>query len=127
MTDQSLYLRAGGETKVRAIIEDFVDRMVNDVMIGFFFSGVDKQRLVEHEFRFTAAFLGAADIRYEGRTLRNAHAAHRIFGGQFARRRQILIEVLRSHQVDDDVLGAWIGHVDALRDQVTADAANTCD
>ena len=127
MTAQSLYERAGGEPKVRAIIEDFVGRMVNDMMIGFFFTGVDRARLVEHEFGFTAAFLGATDIPYEGRSMRNAHAAHRIFGGQFARRRQILIEVLKAHDVPQDIATGWVGHVDSLRDQVTSDATDSCD
>ena len=49
MSDQSLFVRLGGEPKLRGIMQDFVDRMVNDIMIGFFFAGVDRNRLVEHE------------------------------------------------------------------------------
>lgn len=125
-SDNTPFARLGGEPAVRAIIEDFVNRMVGDMMIGFFFNGVDRTQLIEREYQFTARFLGA-NIAYEGRTLRNAHAAHRIMGGQFARRRQILIDVLHAHHVPNDVVGTWIAHVDALRDQVTRDPADTCD
>ncbi len=125
-SDDTLFARLGGAPAVHAIIEEFVNRMVGDLMIGFFFKGVNLTQLIEHEYQFTARFLGA-NIAYEGRTLRNAHAVHRIMGGQFARRRQILIDVLQAHQVPDDIASDWVAHVDALRDQVTTDAADTCD
>ncbi|MCG5056174.1 MAG: group 1 truncated hemoglobin [Myxococcales bacterium] len=121
----SLFQRAGGESGVRDIVTVFVDRMVCDLMIGFFFAGVDKARLVEREFAFTARFLGH-DCAYEGRPLRAAHAAHRIMGGHFARRKQILREVLEARQVPKDVAEAWLNHVESLRDQVTADGPGEC-
>lgn len=127
MSGESLFERAGGETKVRAVIEEFVARMTNDLMIGFFFSGVDRPQLIEREFQFTAKFLGSTSLAYTGRTLRAAHAAHRIMGGQFDRRKQILREVLRDHAVPEDISQMWLEHVESLRDQVTADETGRCE
>lgn len=125
--EEDLFTRAGGEASVRAIIEDFVTRMMNDVMIGFFFAGVDRQQLVERELQFTARFLGSTSHDYTGRTMRAAHAAHRIMGGQFDRRKHILRQVLHDHTVPDDVVQVWLDHVESLRDQVTADSPGSCD
>jgi len=111
---------------VRAVIDEFVDVMVDDVMIGFFFTGVDKERLRQREYEFTARFLGA-QIPYSGRPMRTAHSKHHIMGGQFNRRRQILINTLRKHGVEESVCDAWIAHVDRLRDQITSQAAGYCD
>ena len=44
--------------------------------------------------------------------LRLAHGPHRIFGGQFSRRRQLLIETLRDHDVAEGIINAWIAHQD---------------
>lgn len=121
----SAFERVGGEWGLRAIIHDFVDEMVADPMIGFFFRGVDVHRLRDKEYEMTARFLGAK-IPYTGKGLREAHAPHPIMGGQFDRRRQILLEAMRRHGVPPDVEAAWLAHVDALRAVVTRDARGEC-
>ena len=112
----SLFDRIGGE-RLRAVITDFYDRVFADVMIGYMFTGRDKQRLIDMEWELTARFLGS-EQRYTGKPMRDAHAKLSIFGGQFDRRLQILKNTLRDHAVDDEVAQAWIDHQIALRDQV---------
>ncbi len=123
---KSYYDQLGGESKLREIIGAFVDRVCNDTMIGFFFVQVDRDHLKEMEFQFAARFLGA-DITYEGRTLRNAHRKHPIMGGQFARRKKILQDVLEEHGVPSEVRRAWLEHTEKLRGQITGDAGSDCD
>jgi hemoglobin len=126
-TDQdTVFAKIGGET-LRAVIRDFYERLFADVMIGFFFRGKDREELIEREWELTARFLGAADIRYRGRPLREAHAPHRILGGQFHRRLQILRDTLRDHQVDPAVQAVWIEHTMALRPQITRESGTECD
>ena len=69
-----------GEEKLRAIIDAFVDRVMDDVMIGFFFRHVNRERLKELEYQHAAEFL-EADVKYRGRALRDAHGKHPIMGG----------------------------------------------
>lgn len=121
----SAFDRVGGEWGLRAIVTDFVDRMVDDPMIGFFFAGVDRHRLRDKEYEMTARFLGA-EVPYTGKGLRAAHAPHPIMGGQFDRRRQILLESMRRYDVPADVEAQWLGHVDRLRPIVTRDPRGTC-
>ena len=105
----TLYEMLGGESKLMAIIDTFVDRVCEDVMIGFFFTQIDRTHLKKMEFQLAAGFLGA-DISYEGRPLREAHGKHRIMGGQFARRKKILQDVLEEMDVPEPVREAWLAH-----------------
>lgn len=114
-----------GPDRLRAVITDFYARVFDDVMIGFLFAGKDRKRLIDKEFEFTAQFLGG-DVRYTGRPMRAAHARVPIMGGHFDRRTRILEETLADHGVDQDVRESWLRHLEALRAQVTDDAAGAC-
>ena len=114
-----------GEFKLRAIIDDFVERTVADTMIGFFFARVDRARLKRMEYEHAARFLGA-DIPYTGRAIEDAHRRHPILGGHFARRRQILKQTLERHGNPPPLVEAWLAHQDALREQVTRDEITQC-
>jgi len=118
--------RIGGEAPLRAIVSEFVDRCFDDTMIGFFFARADRERVKRHEYEHAAAHLGA-EVRYGGRPLRAAHGPHRIMGGQFARRLQILREVLAKHGVPDDVRDRWLATQESLRGEITGNPGSECD
>ena len=44
-----------GEERLRAVIDEFVDRMFDDLMIGFFFRKASKARIKEMELQHAAA------------------------------------------------------------------------
>jgi len=122
---ESLYEQLGGESALRAVIDDFVDRVFDDLMIGFFFVSADKARIKQFEFQHASALLGGPAV-YAGRPLRQAHAAHPIRGGHFARRMQILRQVLVAHGVPAEVQQRWIDHDTALAGQITGDGVGEC-
>jgi hemoglobin len=115
----SLYDQLGGEPALRRIIDRFVDRMMDDVMIGFFFRAVDRAHLKQKEFEFAAAHLGGP-VTYNGRPLETAHRVHRIFDGQFMRRLAILRETLEELGVPAPVRDHWLEHTLSLQDRVIA-------
>ena len=121
----SLYAQLGGEAPLRAIIDDFVERVFADIMIGFFFVNADRARIKNFEFQHASALLGGPD-RYAGRPLRQAHAAHPIRGGHFARRMTILRQVLVAHGVPAPVQQHWLEHDLQLQGQITGDALGEC-
>lgn len=106
MTD---YERIGGETGLRAIVEDFIGRVYGDLIIGFFFARIDKEQLIAHECAFAASHLGGP-AQYEGRPLPAAHRPHPINSGHFHRRIWLLENTLRDHDVPDDVVTHWLDH-----------------
>jgi len=123
---ESLFDQLGGESRLREIIDRFMDRVFADRMIGFFFRDVDRRRIKEMEYQLAANFLGA-HIDYQGRPLDKAHARHPIMGGHFARRRQILKETLENCEVPEAVKNVWLEHTDSLRPLITPDANSDCD
>jgi hemoglobin len=123
---KTLFEQLGGEVGLRRVVDDFIDRVFADRMIGFFFRHADKARIKEMEFQLTAEFLGAK-VKYRGRPLGQAHAKHPIMGGHFARRKQILKETLKFHAVPESVKEAWLQHTDDLRTLITAQPDSACD
>lgn len=120
----SLFDVIGGDA-LRAVLQDFYDRIFDDVMIGFLFAGRDKADLVQKEWEFTARLLGA-DVPYTGRSMPRAHAKLPILGGHFDRRMQILRETLADHRVAPEVQELWLSHAAKLRQQITADPDSAC-
>lgn len=114
--------RLGGEERLRAIVDRFVDRVVGDTMIGFFFRSVDIPRLKQREYEFAASHLGGA-ARYTGRPLGRAHAPHSILSGQFNRRLKILENTLRDFDVPEDVIREWLDHNARLRSVIQSGGA----
>jgi truncated hemoglobin YjbI len=107
----SLYDDMGGEPALRAVLTALYDRLFDDLMVGFLFAGKDKARLVEHQVRFTARFLGGPSA-YEGKTIPEAHAPLPILPGHFDRRHHLLKQVLAEHRVPEHVAKEWL-RVDA--------------
>jgi hemoglobin len=122
---ETMFERMGGEPVLRAVIDEFVDRVFEDVMIGFLFRRANRARIKRFEYEQAAAFLGAA-LEYGGRDLREAHRPHRIMGGQFARRKEILRQVLVKHGVPAEIAHAWLAHVESLRSLITHDGGSEC-
>lgn len=121
----TLYDDMGGAAALQPIIDDFVERVCGDAMIGFFFARVDRAQLKRLEAQFAARALGA-DVAYEGRPLRQAHASHRIADGQFARRRELLRQTLRDHGASQAVIDTLLAHTERLRPVVTMTGGPVC-
>lgn len=119
----TLFEELGGEPVLRRVVERFVDRLFEDVMIGFMFARASRERIKAMEYEFAAEHLGAG-VEYSGRPLAVAHRAHRIFDGQFDRRLTILRETLTAFGVSERVREHWLGHTEALRAQITLGACN---
>ncbi len=116
----------GGEPALRRIIDRFVDRVFDDVMIGYLFRSADRERVKAKEYELAAAQLGA-DVSYTGRPLREAHQPHRIKGGEFMRRLQILKDVLAEEHAPESVVAHWLRHTESLRAAVTVSGPDECD
>jgi hemoglobin len=117
--------RVGGQEKLQAIIDNFIDRVRADMMIGYLFRHVDIEALKRKEASFAAHHLGG-DEPYSGRPLKAAHAPHRVKGGQFDRRLTILSETLADHGVPADICQRWLDHNRSLRTAITVDDAGLC-
>jgi hemoglobin len=123
MTD-ALCEQAGGVEGLRAVLRTFYDAVYDDVMIGYLFDGIDKERLIAREAELTARLLGDRAVAYTGQPMRAAHARHHILSGHFARRLQLLKQAMEAHGLPAPVRAAWVAHTEALRPQVVT--AGSC-
>ncbi len=122
----TLFDAAGGERGLRPVVERFVDRVFDDVMIGYLFQAADRERVKQKEFEHAAEHLGAP-LSYSGRPLAAAHARHRIRGGQFMRRIQIMRETFAEYRLPPAVAESLLEHNLSLRSLITADEDGICD
>ena len=90
----------GGEAKLRAVIDTFIDRVFADRMIGFFFRSADKARIKEMEYQLAANFLGA-NARILRPTIGPGAPQVSDHGRPFCRRRQILKESIEAHGIPE--------------------------
>ena len=126
MSQLALFEAMGGDQALRPLIARFVDRMFDDIMIGYLFRAADRERVKAKEYEFAAHHLGAS-VEYSGRPLVDAHRAHRITGGQFMRRLQILKETWAEFQVPAQVREHWLAHTLSLQAEITQNALDQCD
>jgi truncated hemoglobin YjbI len=125
-TQTTPFQELGGEVALRGIIERFVDRLFDDVMIGYLFARASRERVKQKEFEHAAEHLGGG-VAYTGRPIADAHRPHHIRGGQFMRRMQILRETLDEASVPGPVKEQWLAHNLALQSLVTDDPGGICD
>jgi len=126
MGEETLFDELGGADALRRIIDRFVDRVFDDIMIGFLFRDASRERIKEKEYEFAARHLGA-DITYTGQPIASVHAPHPIMGGHFARRLKILEETLAELEAPERVRAHWLKHNESLRPAITGDAEGECD
>lgn len=118
MGDRSDYERVGGDEGLRQLVSAFVDRFFDDFVIGFLFTGKDRDRIVRHEVELAAAHLGGPRA-YAGRPVGEVHQALKINNGHFRRRLAIVRYVLGEQGVDDEIVERWIAHDRALEPVIT--------
>lgn len=126
MSDPSLFEKLGGEPALRRVIDRFVDRIFDDVMIGYLFRRASRARVKQKEYEHAAEHLGGP-VAYTGRPIDAVHRPHQIRGGQFMRRVRILEETLVELDVPEEVRKHWLEHTLSLQHLVTNDAGGVCD
>lgn len=106
MTD---WERIGGEPAVTAMMTRFIDRVFDDMIIGFLFIGRDRERIIRHEVQLASVHLGG-EATYGGRPLASLHRPLKINAGQFRRRLALLTQELQASGVPADIAERWISH-----------------
>lgn len=100
--------RLGGFDRLLVIINEFYDRLLEDVWIGYLFKPFDKAKLVIDQAEFINRSLGGPRRNYEPRNLKQIHKPLGITSGHFDRRHVILKEVLNDFQIDPDIRELWL-------------------
>jgi hemoglobin len=107
---------AGAESVSRGV-GLFLQRMLDDPLLGWTFEGVDQDQLQRHAVAFVVAALGGPDL-YIGRDLRTVHAPFKLGNRHFDVAVQHLIESLRDGGISDSVLAGLAIRLEPLRKQI---------
>ena len=100
------------------MIVEFIDRVSQDMVVGFFFKGHDLARIADREYQLAAERLGAP-VQYGGRPVGAVHKHLGINKGHLRRRLAILKYVLQSHGVDEAIIRRWLDHERGLESEIT--------
>lgn len=72
MSDENLYERLGGRDGIRAVVDDFYDRLLADEELGPFFADADMERLRRTQTDFLCEAAGGPET-YDAEPVREAH------------------------------------------------------
>ena len=72
MARESLYNRLGGHDAIRAVVDDFYDRLLDDEELELFFENADVERLRRTQTDFLCEAAGGPET-YDAEPVREAH------------------------------------------------------
>lgn len=113
----SLYTRLGGVDAIRAVVDDFVDRVAADLRINAFFRGVDipnlKRLLTEQICQATGG-----PCTYTGRTMRVVHTGLGLTDDHFNALVQDLVAALDRYNVPAREKGELLGALGGMKPDI---------
>lgn len=109
----------GSQTqKLNSILEDFYQRMEQDVMLAYFFTGKDLKHIAHQQAQFLLNAAGFIE-RFDGKGPASAHVAlPPILEGHFDRRLVLLRETLQTHQLETPMVELWVSFEATFRNIV---------
>jgi truncated hemoglobin YjbI len=112
---QELYQKIGGRDRLNEILRDFYQRMAEDTLIGYFFTGKDLHQIAQKQAEFILHVIGE-NPNYSGKLPVSAHLdLPPIFSGHFDRRQILLRETLKDQGFSAEEAQIWIDFENAFR------------
>lgn len=106
--------------KLNLILEDFYQKMHDDLLVGFFFEGKDLKHIAHQQGKFLLNAAGFLD-RFEGKGPSTAHLSMPpILDGHFDRRLVLLREVLQTHGLPQPIIEIWVSFESTFRNIVVS-------
>lgn len=114
MTEQTLFEKYGGFSKVSRIVLAFYNELLDSDDIGPFFDDVDMSKMVDHQTKFIASLLGGP-AAYTDNQLRQLHAHLDIADPHFDELKVVLSGTLQDHGLASEDIEAVLGEFENRR------------
>ena len=101
MTEETLYERLGGHDGIRAVVDDFYDRLLDDDELGSFFAHADMEKLRQTQTDFLCEAAGGPEI-YDAAPVREAHLHIPFTPDHIQRAIELLYEALSEYDVPEE-------------------------
>jgi hemoglobin len=115
------FARLGGFAKVRLLVSEFYDRVLETPRLSPYFRGVDMRRLVDHQTKFFSSIMGGP-ATFTDEHLERAHRHLRITPEHFDEMGEVLADTLEDAGVDDAIIERIIGQFTAVRERIVNSA-----
>lgn len=99
MTDQTLFEKYGGFSKISRVVLAFYDTLLDSDEVGPFFDDIDMSRMVDHQTKFIASLLGGP-ASYTDSQLKQLHSHLDIQHAHFDELKVVLSGTLEKHGFD---------------------------
>ncbi|WP_248518332.1 truncated hemoglobin [Salinarchaeum laminariae] len=119
MAEQTLYKRLGGQEAIRAVVDEFYDRLLDDPDLGPFFEEADLEQLRRTQTEFLCEAAGGPES-YEGPSVRAAHLDVPFEPQHIERAVELLYDSLAAFDVEGDDADAVVGAVAAYETDLLA-------
>jgi truncated hemoglobin YjbI len=113
----TLYERLGGETGVRKIVNDILDKNLSNPDIGHHFKKVDMNRLKQLVFEFFSMGTGGPH-QYTGRDMLTAHTSLNITEEDFLRANDDTLIALEENGIGDAEKNEVIAILNSMKNDV---------
>ena len=120
MSEQTLYDHLGGHDGIRAVVDDFYDRLVADEEIGPFFEGSDMELLRRTQTDFLCEAAGGPET-YDAAPIREAHLHVPFTPEHIQRAVELLEESLDAFDVPEEDAQKVVNAVAAYEADLLAD------
>jgi hemoglobin len=119
MSDTTLYDRLGGRDGIRAVVDDFYDRLVADEELGPFFEDADMEGLRKTQTDFLCEAAGGPET-YDAAPVREAHLHVPFTPDHIQRAVELLYESLDAFDVPEEDAEAVVETVAAYEAELLA-------
>jgi hemoglobin len=123
MTEQNLYKRLGEQEGIRAVVDDFYDRLLADDQLGPFFETADMGKLRRTQTDFLCEAAGGPET-YDAEPVREAHLHIPFTPAHIQRAVELLYESLDAFDVADEDAEAVVQAVAAYEQDLLARPEN---
>jgi len=119
MPEGTLYERLGGRESIRAVVDDFYDRLLADDELGPFFETANMERLRRTQTDFLCEAAGGPET-YDAEPVREAHLHVPFTPSHIQRAVELLYESLDAFDVPEEDADAVVQAVAAYEDDLLA-------
>lgn len=119
MRGNTTFERLGGFARVRLLVADFYDRVLDHPDLAPYFAHVDMARLIDHQPKFMSAVMGGP-AAFTNEQIGRAHARLSIQPAHFDTLAELFRETLEDSGVDPADTATLHAHVLSMRPYVVA-------
>jgi len=117
-THDAMYQQIGGEAGLKKVVDNFYERLWADPDLQHYFTGIDREKLKQHQRQFLTFVLGGGVDAYSGQSLSSAHVDLNITNDAFSKVAWHLTLTLEELDVERSLIMIINGFVEGARGQV---------